>query len=69
METLHLRAEHDVIEKLMAMVNQIAKEGQEVEVLDNTVFKEEQKIIFKGLNDELKGNIIKHEDLWVELLK
>ena len=38
METLHVRAEHSTIELLMGVINKISKEGQEIEILDNTVY-------------------------------
>jgi signal transduction histidine kinase len=37
METLHLRAEHNVIEHIMTVVNQYSREGQEIEVIDNKI--------------------------------
>jgi len=69
METLHLRAEHSTIEKLLGVINQIAQEGKEVEVLDNTIFDIEQKMILKGLIEEQKSEIFEHDDLWNDLLK
>ena len=38
METLHLRATHQSMQLLMNSINQIAKDGNEIEILDNTLF-------------------------------
>lgn len=69
MQTLHLRAENSTIEILMDFINNISKNGQEVEILDNTVFKEEQKMIFQALLEEQKNQTIEHDELWNDLLK
>ena len=54
-ETLHIRAEHSTIELLMGVINKISKEGQEIEILDNTVYNQEQKMIFQALLEEQNG--------------
>lgn len=69
MQTLHLRAENSTIEILMDFINNISKNGQEVEILDNTVFKEEQKMIFQALLEEQQKQTIEHDELWNDLLK
>lgn len=69
MQTLHLRAENSTIEILMDFINNISKNGREVEILDNTVFKEEQKMIFQALLEEQQKQTIKHDELWNDLLK
>lgn len=69
MQTLHLRAENSTIEILMDFINNISKNGQEIEILDNTVFKEEQKMIFQALLEEQKNQTIGHDELWNDLLK
>ena len=52
METLHVRAEHRTIEVLMDVINKISQDGQEVEILDNTIYNQEQQLIFKALIQE-----------------
>ncbi len=69
MQTLHLRAENSTIEILMDFINNISKNGREVEILDNTVFKEEQKMIFQALLEEQQKQTIEHDELWNDLLK
>ena len=60
MEILHVRAEHSTIELLMGVINTISKEGQEIEILDNTVYNQEQKMIFQALLEEQNGQTFEH---------
>ncbi|MDY0320133.1 MAG: hypothetical protein RBR23_00240 [Arcobacteraceae bacterium] len=69
METLHVRAEHSTIELLMGVINKISQEGQEVEILDNTVYNQEQKMIFQALLEEQNAQTYEHDKLWDDLLK
>jgi hypothetical protein len=69
METLHVRAEHSTIELLMGVINKISKEGQKIEILDNTVYNQEQKMIFQALLEEQNGQTFEHDTLWNDLLK
>ncbi|HIP51965.1 MAG TPA: hypothetical protein EYG94_07765 [Campylobacterales bacterium] len=68
MQTLHLRAESEVLEKIIAMVNQFSLKGDSVEILDNLSFNMEKKMILKGLTQEKNGETISHDDLWNDLL-
>ena len=68
MQTLHLRAENEVLEKIIAMVNQFSLKGDKIEILDNLSFNMEKKMIVKGLTQEKNGEIISHDDLWNDLL-
>jgi len=69
METLHVRAEHRTIEVLMDVINKISQNGQEIEILDNTIYNQEQQMIFKSLVQEQQEQIIEHDELWNDLLK
>ena len=69
MQTLHLRAESDVIDKIMAMINQFSLNGDKIEVLDTLLFNAEKKMVFKSLLQEQRGETIEHDTLWDELLK
>jgi len=68
MQTLHLRAENEVLEKIIAMVNQFSLKGDKIEILDNLSFNMEKKMILKGLTQEKNGETITHDDLWDDLL-
>ena len=69
MQTLHLRAENNVIDKIMEIVNQFSQKGENIEVLDSFLFNSEKKMIHKSLSQEKKGETIEHDELWDELLK
>ena len=69
MEALHLRAQPDTINLIMNVLNKASQNGQEFEILDNTVYDKEQKMIFQALLDEKNGEIFEHDDIWSELLK
>lgn len=69
METLHLRATQHTMQLLMDSINKIAKDGNEVEILDNTLYEKEKEMIFNALMQEKNGQTFEHNDLWDELLK
>lgn len=69
METLHLRATQQTIELLMDSINKIAKDGNEVEILDNTLYEKEKEMIVNSLIQEKNGQTFEHDDLWSQLLK
>ena len=69
MEALHLRAQPDTINLIMNVLNKASQSGQEVEILDNTVYDKEQKMIFQALLDEKNGEIFEHDEIWNELFK
>jgi len=69
MEALHLRAQPDTINLIMNVLNKASQNGQEFEILDNTVYDKEQKMIFQALLDEKNGEIFEHDEIWNELLK
>jgi len=52
----------------VAMVKQLSLKGDSIKILDKLSFNMEKKMILKGLNQEKKGEIISHDDLWDELL-
>ena len=69
MQTIHLRADEQVMEKIIALIDQFAREGKEIEILDNTLHDEERRMIQKALAQEANGEIQEHEKLWQTLLK
>ena len=42
MQTLLLRANEQVIQKLISSINKLAKEGNDIEILDNLVYEKEK---------------------------
>ena len=69
MQTLLLRADEKVLEKIVAVINQFSKEGDNIEILNSDIFEKEKAMINKALEQEKKGNIFEHSDVWNELLK
>ncbi len=69
MQTLHLRAEDTVIDKIMDIVNEFSMKGEKVEFLDSVVFDTEKSMIIKSLQEEKQGETIEHNTMWDEILK
>lgn len=68
MQTLHLRASGYAIEQLMDSINRLAKEGNEIEILDDFIFEKEKKMVSIALDQIEKGEVYSHEEVWQELL-
>jgi len=69
MQTLLLRADEKVIEKIVAVINQFSKERNNIEILNSAIFEKEKVMINKVVEQEKKGNTFEHSDIWNELLK
>jgi len=69
MQTLLLRADEKVLEKIVAVINQFSKEGNNIEILNSDIFEKEKAMINRALEEEKKGNTFEHNDVWNELLK
>jgi hypothetical protein len=68
MQTLHLRADDSVIDKILDIVNQFTLKGDKIELLDSVAFDIEKGMILKSLDEEKQGDTIEHDKLWDELL-
>lgn len=53
MQTIHLKAENNVIEDILKHVNKLNQSGKRVELLDDRVLKEEEK-----------GKQSSYDDIW-----
>ena len=69
MQTLHLRADSDIIDKILEMINQFSLRGDKIEILDNLLFNTEKRMILKSLVQEEKKETVEHDKLWDELLQ
>ena len=69
MESLHLRADQNTMEKIMSVINKISADGEAVEILDNLTFDLEKKMILKSLKQEEENELYEHDKVWSELLK
>lgn len=54
--------------KLMESINRLAKDGNEIEILDNHLFEKESKMISTVLEQIGKGEVYSPEEIWQELL-
>jgi len=68
MQSLHIRANKEILEKIVAIVNDFSSKGENIEILDNLTYDLEKKIITKGLIQEKNNQTITHENIWNELL-
>ncbi len=68
METLHLRAQPDTISLIMDVVNKASQSGQEIEILDETTYDKEQKMISLALLQENTDKTYEHDDVWSKVL-
>ena len=68
-ESLHLRADQDTMEKIMSIINKISEDGEEVEILDNLTFELEKKMILTSLKQEEANEMHEHDEVWSELLR
>ena len=69
MESLHLRADQNTIEKIMGLINKISSQGEVIEIVDNMTYDLEKKMILKSLNQEKEDDLYEHDEVWTELLK
>jgi len=69
MESLHLRADQNTIEKIMGLINKISSQGEAIEIVDNMTYDLEKKMILKSLNQEKEDDLYEHDEVWTELLK
>lgn len=52
----------------MESINRLAKDGNEIEILDNHLFEKESKMISTVLEQIGKGEVYSPEEIWQELL-
>jgi len=67
--TLHLSASNSVAEKILSFLESLKKEGESVEIIDDTLYKYEKDGILKGLSQAQKGELFSAEELIEELKK
>lgn len=68
MQTLHLRADKQVIDQIMFSINELAKQGNEIEILDNFAFQKEKELVLTALDQIKNGELYSHKEVWEELL-
>lgn len=68
MQTIHLKAENNVIEDILKHINKLNRLGKNVELLDNETFELENNYINQALKEEKEGKTSSHDEVWNELL-
>lgn len=69
METIHVRANPEVLNLLYDKINALSKNGDKIEVIDNESYNKEQQMIYQGLLEEKSSEVFAHENVWEELLR
>jgi len=67
--TLHLNASDSVSQKILSFLESLIKQGESVEIIDDSIYKFEKAGILKGLEQVENGNIYSSDELVAELNK
>ena len=65
--TLHLNASESVSQKILSFLESLTKQGESVEIIDDSLYKYEKSGILKGLSQIDNGEFFSSEDLLEEL--
>ena len=65
--TLHLNASESVSQKILSFLESLTKQGESVEIIDDSIYKYEKAGILKGLEQIENGNIYSSEEILEEL--
>lgn len=65
--TLHLNASENVSQKILSFLDSLSKQGESVEIIDDSLYKYEKAGILKGLEQIQSGNVYSSEDIIKEL--
>lgn len=68
MQTLHLKTNEQVMDKILGFLDILSKEGAEIDVLDDLSYRYEKKYIDNALEDIKNGAISSYEEVEEELL-
>lgn len=61
--TLHLNASESVSQKILSFLESLTKQGESVEIIDDSIYKFEKVGIMKGLEEIEKGNNYSSDEL------
>jgi len=67
--TLHLNASESVSLKILSFLESLTKQGESVEIIDDSLYKYEKAGIVKGLEQIENGNIYSSDEILEELNK
>lgn len=65
--TLHLNASESVTQKILSYLESLKKQGESVEIIDDSLYKFEKSGILKGLEQVQNDQICSSEELLEEL--
>lgn len=67
--TLHLNASESVSQKILSFLESLTKQGESVEIIDDSIYKFEKNGILQGLRQVESGEIYSSDELLEELNK
>ncbi len=67
--TLHLNASESVSHKILSFLDSLTRQGESVEIIDDSLYRYEKSGISKGLDQIKNGEYSLAEDLLTELNK
>jgi hypothetical protein len=67
MSILHLNLSEKATQEVLHLLESLKEQGEEVGILDESLYKYERKLIEHGLYELEKKELVTHEDVWHEL--
>ena len=67
--TLHLNASESVSHKILSFLDSLTRQGESVEIIDDSLYRYEKSGVSKGLEQIENGEYSSAEDLLTELNK
>jgi len=67
--TLHLNASESVSHKILSFLESLTKQGESVEIIDDSIYNFEKAGITKGLKEVENGNVYSSDELLEKLNK
>jgi len=67
--TLHLNASESVSQKILSFLDSLSKQGESIEIIDDTLYKYEKHGITRGLKQLEQGEFHSSDEILEELQK
>ncbi|QSZ43203.1 hypothetical protein GJV85_13595 (plasmid) [Sulfurimonas aquatica] len=67
--TIHLNASESVSQKILSFLESLTKQGETVEIVDESIYKYEKAGVLKGLKQIEDGDVYSSEQILEELDK
>jgi len=68
MSILHLNLSEKATQEVLHLLEFLKEQGEEVGILDESLYKYERKLIEQGLYELENKELLTHEEVWRELL-